>query len=101
MLCRTEHLIENICLAASGLKAPNVIAWGEAQRAEPQVTAPKKSVRAESAGHGSSTLWPIISALQASGGLRNRLPGPPLALLAPAQAISWRAFSPEECSSVL
>src|SRR6266404_8762148 len=38
MLCRTKHLVENVCRAASGLKAPNVIAWGEAQRAEPHLT---------------------------------------------------------------
>src|SRR6266567_3378287 len=49
----------------------------------------------------SISLWPIISALQASGGLRNRLPGPALAVLAPAQAITWRAFSPQKSASVL
>src|SRR5712664_1104582 len=95
-----KHMVENICRAASGLKAPNVIAWGEAQTRgapgnQPQRNQSALKVRDMVAAHCGL----IISALQASGGLRNRLPGPPLAVLAPAQAIKWRAFSPEEGAS--
>ena len=81
-----------------GLKARHVTAWGEAQRAKPQVKVRTANpLRAESAGHrvemmplfcfGLSGLWGI---------LRHPLPGPPLATLAPAQGkakatgIIWR-----------
>ena len=63
----------------SGLKARDVIAWGEAHRAEPQVPVNRKHHRP-------------VRALSGLGRFMRRSPGPPLAPLAPAQAVTSRAF---------
>ena len=80
----------------SGLKARDMTAWGEAQRAKPQVRVRKENpLRAESAGHRVEMIPVFCFGLSGLGGiLGHQLPGPPLATLAPAQAVISRAFSP-------
>ena len=54
----------------------------------------KNPLRAESVGHRVEMLPVFVAALQAFGNLCHRLPGPPLAMLVQAQAVTLRAFSP-------
>ena len=79
-----------------GLKTLNVTAWGEARSAEPQVGTVKQSHRPVRAG-------PVTRGIPGGEECRpfrppetiwHAYPGPPLATLAPAQAVTGRAFSP-------
>jgi hypothetical protein len=80
----------------SGLKARDMTAWGEAQRAKPQVKVRKENpLRAESAGHRVEMKKPLFCfGLSGLEEFCDTGTGPPLATLAPARPVISRAFSP-------
>ena len=80
-----------------GLKARPVIAWGGAFTRSPRYSMTQRSPRCKcgtirTLAHAGEPFRPC----RPRGSTGDALPGPPLAVLAPTQAITFRAFSPSK-----